>query len=376
MIKVVRGLVTIMMSIGVVSPMMHAAELTNGSGTVFVMTNNADKNEVIAFERAGDGTFFESNRYDTEGRGSGGVSDPLGSQGSLTLSPDHSLLFAANAGSGNVSVFRVHRGALSFADKAPSGGSEPVAIAPTKDYVYVLNAGGDGSVVVFHFDNDGRFRQIKNSTVALTGSSSGGASITISPDGQFLVVTERISNNIDVFRIQADGTLAPIVVNASPAPGAFSAIFAPDGKLIVSETGPAGAVNASAVSSYLVRGSGHLLTITQSVPSFGTANCWNVITPDGKRVYVSNSGTSTIAGFNIGDAGVLTPIGSTIVGSNPQGSENLDIALSSDGKYMFTLNSAAGTLGVFAVQKDGTLTNLDEIPGLPKAAGINGIAAL
>jgi len=49
-----------------------------------------------------------SPTFDTEGRGSGGVNDPLESQGSVTLSQDQTLLFAANAASGTISVFRVH----------------------------------------------------------------------------------------------------------------------------------------------------------------------------------------------------------------------------------------------------------------------------
>jgi hypothetical protein len=37
-------------------------------------------------------------RVSTGGRGTGGVTDPLESPGSLTLSQDHSLLFAVNGG--------------------------------------------------------------------------------------------------------------------------------------------------------------------------------------------------------------------------------------------------------------------------------------
>ena len=75
--------------------------------TAFVMSNSADRNEVIGFSQSADGHFYETGRYDTRGRGSGGITDPLQSQGSLKLSIDHTLLFAANAGSGTVSVFRV-----------------------------------------------------------------------------------------------------------------------------------------------------------------------------------------------------------------------------------------------------------------------------
>ncbi len=59
MLRVTRGLLTIMAGIGVMTPTMHAAEFTNNQETVFVMTNAADKNEVIAFSRAHDGSFNE-----------------------------------------------------------------------------------------------------------------------------------------------------------------------------------------------------------------------------------------------------------------------------------------------------------------------------
>lgn len=379
MFRTVRGLLTLTMAVGVMLPMIAAAQSENHSTTVYVMTNAADKNEVVAYERGNDGSFSESHRYSTEGRGSGGINDPLQAQGSLTLSQDRSLLFAANAGSGNISVFRVRHGHLRLVDKVPSGGSEPVAIAQRQDLVYVLNAGGSGSIVAFRLDNndeDAHLKQISDSTVYLTAAGSGGSSLTISPDGKSLVATERIPDNIDTFQIKSNGTLAPIVVNQSTAPGVFAATFAPDGKLIVSETGPAGASNASAISSYSVLANGTISAISQSLPTLGNANCWNAITPNGKWVYVSNAASSTIAGFTIGQGGTLTPIGATIVATNPQGSVNLDIAVSSDGKYLYSINSGAGSVGIFAIQSDGTLTNLGDISGLPIFAGFNGIAAL
>jgi 6-phosphogluconolactonase (cycloisomerase 2 family) len=375
MVRMIRGLMAIAIGIGVAAPVASIAEPITGTGNFYVMTNDASRNEVIAYKRVGYGEFIESHRYYTGGRGSGGVNDPLGSQGSLTLSADHALLFAANAGSGTVSVFRVFGGILLLTDTEPSGGSEPVAVAQRQNLVYVLNAAGSGSVVGFYLGNNGRLQQIKDSTMYLSAAGTGGASITISPDGQFLAVTEKVANSIDIFRIEGNGKLAPIVVNQSADPGTFAALFAPNGKLIVSETGPAGAVNASTISSYSVLPDGKVSAISQGVPTFGMANCWNAITPDGKRVYVSNAASSTISGFTIGKDGSLTPIGSTVVGSNPQGSGNLDIAVSGDGKFVYTLNSAGGTVGVFGVQADGTLSNLGEIEGLPKSVGYNGIAA-
>jgi hypothetical protein len=78
---------------------------SDDTGAVFLMTNAADKNQIIAYDRAADGTLKEVFKFDTGGRGSGGLVDPLESQGSLILSRDHGLLFAVNAGSGSISVF-------------------------------------------------------------------------------------------------------------------------------------------------------------------------------------------------------------------------------------------------------------------------------
>jgi 6-phosphogluconolactonase len=378
MLKVTRSLLMFAVGVGAAFPTLASAQSKDSVGAVFVMNNDANENDVIAFERAANGTLGESVSYDTHGRGSGGITDPLESQGSLTLSQDHSLLFAVNAGSGDITVFNVHKSAsLSFLSKTPSGGAQPSAIAESHGLVYVLNSGGAGSLVGFHLDNGGRLDQIKNSTAFLTGTTTGGASLAFSPDGQFLVATERVANNIDVFHVQPDGTLSPIVVNPNPAPGTFSVAFAPEGVAIVSETGPADATNGSAISSYQVNSNGTLTAITHSLPTFAAGNCWDAITPDGRWVYTSNSGSDNISGFNIGKDGSLTPIGGTVLGNNPSGSHNVDIAVSADGKFVYTINSQSGNIGIFAInQQNGSLTSLGQAGDLPKSVGFNGIAAL
>jgi 6-phosphogluconolactonase (cycloisomerase 2 family) len=340
---------------------------------VFIMSNSADRNEVIAFARSADGTLHETHRFQTEGRGSGGNNDPLESQGSLTLSQDHSLLFAVNAGSGDISVFRVHGSHLALSDKVPSRGSEPNAIAQHGNLVYVLNTGGSSNVAGFRLEGD-HLRYIKNSLAFLSTNTAGAAAIAISPDGNFIAVTERLTNNIDVFKVLADGTLSPIVTNPSAGPGAFAVRFALNG-VAVSETGPANVTNGSAISSYAILSSGKLSAISTSVPTLGAANCWNAVTPDGRFVYVSNAGSSTISGFAISSTGVLTALPGTVVGENPAGATNLDITISADGKFLYSLNSMEGTIGIFAIQKDGTLKSVGPASGFDPNSGFNGIAA-
>jgi 6-phosphogluconolactonase (cycloisomerase 2 family) len=345
----------------------------NAQHAVFVMTNNADENAVMAYERTPYGTLQSPHRFETGGRGSGGTVDPLGSQGSLTLSDDGSLLFAANAGSGTVSVFRVFGSRLALIDRANSGGSEPNAVAQHGKIVYVLNTAGSSSVVGFRLF-DAKLVRIPDSQRFLSGNFANSASLAFSPDGRFLVVTERTTNSIDVFRVQPDGRLSAITVNPSAGPGAFSAVVAPNGTVIVAETG-AGGPASSATSSYTIAPDGKLLPVSVSLPTLGAANCWNVITPDGRFVYTSNAGTASIAGFEIGARGTLRPIGGTIVGVNPAGSANLDITISADGRFLYSLNAGTGAIGMFSIVPDGSLVNLGTQVGLPAAAGLNGIAA-
>jgi 6-phosphogluconolactonase (cycloisomerase 2 family) len=341
---------------------------------VFVMTNNADSNQVIAFQRDPNGTLANSHSYATDGRGSGGTVDPLASQGSLTLSADQAWLFAVNAGSGSVSVFRVNGAQLELTDRVATEGSEPNSVAQFGSLVYVLNTAGSSSVVGFQFSN-GKLVRIPNSLRFLSGNAVASGSVAFSPDGQFLIVTEKSTNNLDVFKVLSDGSLSQATITKSVGPGAFSAVFTRNDVAVVSETGPGGP-NLSAISSYSVQSNGALTPISSSVPTLGSANCWNVVTPDGRFVYVSNAGSGSISGFAIGGGGALTPLPGTVLALNPTGSANIDITVSADGKFLYSLNAGSGAVGMFAIQStNGTLTDLGTIGGLPAAAGLNGIAA-
>jgi len=153
--------------------------------------------------------------------------------------------------------------------------------------------------------------------------NTGGSSLSVSPDGKFLAVTERIPNNIDTFAINPNGTLGPIVINESAAVGLFAASFAPDGYLIAAATGAVATALDGTISSYAVLPNGTISAVSLAVPTLGAANCWTAITPNGKWVYVSNFISATISGFAIGNGGVLTPIADTVVATNPPGSLNL-----------------------------------------------------
>jgi len=252
------------------------------------------------------------------------------------------LLFAANAGSGTVSVFRVE--ALISRCRITSHGRKRTQRGGTARQPRVRAEYGRQQQRRGFALHEGKLTRIPDSLHFLSGNGAASASLAFSPDGRFLLVTERTTNRIDVFGVLSNGTLASITVNASVRGRSICGRLRPNGTALVSETGPGGP-NSSAISSYAVQPNGTLTSLSGSIPTLGAANCWNAITPDGRFVYTSNAGSSSISGFAIGNTGALTPLPGTVVGINPAGSTNIDIAASADGKFLYSLNAGSGSVG-------------------------------
>ena len=110
--------------------------------SVYVQTNDAEKNEVVAFRRDANGKLSMLGTYPTGGRGTG--KPHLASQSSIVVAGD--TLLVVNAGSDEVTLFAIAADGLSLLDRAGSGGTMPTSIAVRDSSVFVLNAGGDPSV--------------------------------------------------------------------------------------------------------------------------------------------------------------------------------------------------------------------------------------
>jgi 6-phosphogluconolactonase len=224
-------------------------------------------------------------------------------------------------------------------------------------------------------DEDGHLVMIPNSIRYLSATNTGPSSLAFSPDGRFLLLTEKITNNIDVFSVRSDGTLSQPTITPDPIPGVFDVVFSPDGAALIVQTGGAGNPNASTVSSYLVQPGGTLSPVTGGVPTNGTFACWIALTPNGQFAFVSNTLSSSISGFAISGSGTVTALPGTVVASLPTGSNNLDIAVSDDAKFVYTMNTGAGTIGIFAVQPNGSLRVIGFASGLSAHSGFEGLAA-
>lgn len=213
---------------------------------VYVMGNQAADNTILVFRRNPDGSLNQVQEVSTQGKGTGGGGDPLGSQGALTLTDDGRLLLASDAGSNQVSSFAVTEGGLQFAGVVSSGGTMPVSIAVRGDTAYVLNAGGTPNVTAFRIRFNGTLTMIPGSTLPVAGGvGSGPAQVGITPDGEVLVVSEKNTAQFDLFPIDDPGEGASSTA-PSNGPVPFGFAFGRNRTLVVSE-----AAN-STISSYRV----------------------------------------------------------------------------------------------------------------------------
>jgi 6-phosphogluconolactonase len=178
-------------------------------GAVYVMSNDAEGNQVIVFERDVHGRLTLADSYPTQGLGTGGDIDPLGSQGSLILSADHRWLIAVNAGSDDIAVFRVLKHGLELIGNFASRGASPVSLALHRDLLYVLNAGRDPvgpSITGFILNSDGELTPLAGSTRSL--GPGGFHQVDFNPRGDTLVVTQGDPTGVNailVFGVDKDG---------------------------------------------------------------------------------------------------------------------------------------------------------------------------
>lgn len=341
----------------------------NSTGAVYVLSNSTAGNSVLVYGRSSSGTLSGPVSYATGGTGTGAG---LGSQGAVTLEPrdGYSLLFAVNAGSNEVSVFRTDGSRLTWIDKISSHGTLPISVTAHGDLLYVLNAGGTGNISGFRISSDGHLSYLDQSSRPLSSGDAGPAEIAFNNEGTVLVVTEKNTNRITSYAVQGDGLTSAGLTHNSTGTTPFGFAFDNHDQLLVTDA-YGGAAGLSAVTSYALNNNGDVQLIDGPAATHQTSACWLAVTNNGKYCYSANTGSGTISGYRIegGKLTLLDPSGvSAVTGITPG-----DITLSTNSKFLYNLNSTSHSITLFAVNDDGSLDPVGTVNEVP--AGAVGIAA-
>lgn len=348
----------------------HDAGHWGNGRAVFVQSDALSGNTIAVYDRNHDGTLTAAGTYATGGNGgqlTGSVVDHLASQNSLTYDADTGELFAVNAGSNTVSVFDVAGDRLQLRQVANSGGTFPSSIAVHGDLVDVLNSTGGGSIQGFRLI-DGQLWPIPGSNRALGLNADATpqfvttpGDIAFTPDGhQLLVTTKAGTSAIDVFQIDRFGEpSATPVVNSEPGTVPFALAFQGSDQVDVGEAG------TDTVASFQLGVDGTLSPIS-SVATGQVATCWLVA--DGPALFAGNAGSATESSILSGGNGQLTLAATTATDAG-----TVDAAASPDGGYLYVQTGAAGIVDEYAVGDGATLTEVGSVT-VPGAAGGEGIA--
>jgi len=366
------------------------------ASALYTMTNAAAGNAVLGFARAADGSLTPMTApFPSGGAGSGAG---LGEQGAVTLDPSANRLYAVNAGDGTFSVLPVaHDGSLGTAQRSTpvAGLVGPKSVTFRGDVVYVLFEGDTthaSAIAGFTIGASGP-TPIAGSTLNLSSDTKGvdPAQIQFTPDGKYLVVTEKATNQIDTFAIDTSGVATKVGFYPTASAGDDAGVqMVPYGFAFVGATLVVSEAGSTGVGTYTFSG-GAIAPVTfgsQFLPT-DPAPCWVAVSAD--WAYVANAKGPDISGYAVAAGGGLTPIGSatnaivattgtsTMTDAGTVFAGPTDEAVSTDGKFLYALDPGVPAIGVFAVGASGELTRVgstDYAPGgaaLP--AGVVGLAA-
>lgn len=253
------------------------------------------------------------------------LDDPLGSQDSLIVAG--SCLLAANAGSNDISTFRIiDNESIEFVEKVPSGGNYPVSLTHRDGLVYSLNAGLDGdggnpgSIQGFHLLGYSCKLKAIGDSIPLGQSASSGdnaapifpaspAQIGFSPEGNIILTIKSNGGNndfpspgsINMYSIDketgmVDGLTQTFVEGNIP----FSFDFDKEGNFLLVEafgSSPVGSPNAGRVTMYKnIDGAPSLI---QAGGTGQTTSCWIRYNKRNSCAYTTNNGGSSITSFRV-----------------------------------------------------------------------------
>jgi 6-phosphogluconolactonase (cycloisomerase 2 family) len=338
----------------------------DGAAAIYVQTNERESNKVIAFRRAANGSLTSLGTFDTGGAGLG--APHLTSQGSVVLTGDGRHLLVTNATSDDISVFAVRGEGLELIQTFATGGSAPKSATEHEGLVYVLNT-GTPSLTGFRLGDAG-LEAIEGSERRLSEDADP-AQVGFGPDGATLIVTERGTNSIAVYAVEANGRLGESRTQPSSGPTPYGFATSSTGTLIVTEA--FGAQRGKAAASSYVIGDGSIKPVTRSLGNGRSEICWAVVTNDDRYAFTTNFADGAVSRYALSPDGSIM-LEDAVAGVAVEGETGLrDEELTSDGRFLYAIDADSRRIFGWAVGDGGQLDPVGSWDGLP--ATVAGLAA-
>jgi 6-phosphogluconolactonase len=283
-------------------------------------------------------------------------------------------VYVANQGASSIGGFSIGTGTLTALTSTPlAAGYKPLAMVVTPNNA-LLYVGAATGVFVYFINSNGSL------TTPSSGSQPAGVFATamvVSPDGQWLIVLDGTTQQLDIFQINSStGALTSVTAPAtySTSSGTWQPSdlrISSDGTLIFAALGTAGdVVFTFNTTTGVATSSQSLSTGNTQTGDYGLA-----ISAKTTYLYIARSGTNGgVAVFSIGSGGSLTPVTGTPFAA---GSGTFSVVLDITGTYVYAANRTDGTISGYTIVPGATTAalSLTQLSGSPYASGA-GVQAL
>ena len=283
-----------------------------------------------------------------------------------------SLFDVANTGSTG-STNHSPAGTLTSAGTPTSTGAYPasVSVSPNGQFVYVANR-GDGTVSAFSINSgSGTLNAVGSPTPTGSGLNSNPYSITVSPNGQFAYVANFGDGTVSTFSINpGTGVLSIVGLPISSGYSPVSIAISPNGQFAYVANYFQGTV-----STFGINGSTGALNTVGSPTSTGSGPFsypYSVaISPNGQFAYVANFHDGTVSAFSINPGtGSLNTVGSPTSTGSGLNSTPYSVTVSPNGQFAYVANGN-GTVSTFSINPGtGSLS----VVGLPISSGYSPVS--
>ena len=343
----------------------------------FVYTNDdvAGPNTVSGFRVGSDGALVPVPGSPFTTGGTGGRGGFFASN-RITVFASRDLLFASNAGSNDISVFRIDglTGSLTPVSGSPfpSGGvsSLGISLAATPDGRFLIAANTRSrNLVIFKVTATGALRPVQ-SRAGLPEAPDG---IKVSPDGRFLAVSYPAANLIEMYVIGANGDLTP----AEGSPFVTTQSTGLDINCTSDRLYAGDAVPGTSVEVFSISAGGALTPLAGSPFALDTRSIGNVVllNPTDEILFVSNLDTATIATARVDRDGALTPVPESPFPVGPTAFDPAGMATDRSGRFLYVADFV-NEVAVFVVTSSGTLVPVAGSPfSTMQSGGLLSLAA-
>jgi len=355
-----------------------AAANTTVAGAAYFITNEASGtgNNVVSANILSDGTLTFGRALAAGGRGSHGISSPIGpdalfSQGAVKVADTGNFLATINSGANTVTMFAIDpknpSNLAMVGQPVSSEGEFPMSLAIKSDgsMVCVLNGGLVNGVQCYSVDDNLGLVAMENTnrplglnqTTPATGPAGSASHVVFNADGTQLIAsvkgTPPTPGFLAVWDIDAtDGSLSQNFTNVPPAAGGLL----PFGMSVIKNATNAVLATDAGVGFDIFDLSGGNASSVIPIEGQG-ATCWSSFSPKTGNFYLTDIETSKFTEVNV-DANLKGSIVQQYQQQNGSATIDTDIASIGDNDFLYVMSPNATAVQVLSLNAPGQAQNI------------------